>query len=237
MHHSRFNRLLLSSALSIMIGAFASAVLSTADASASDITISNGPGTAGIYSFGPGVGETYGEVFTPPVSRTLTSFSLSLIPNTTGGVRELFGGVGTWNGGPSPVNDTAGSPVNLYQSADVASTEPQTFTFTPDVSVTAGNQYVAYLSVFGVAGAFGSAGMPGFLGANLVPGINYFVVDPQSDPRGNSNWEGCACEFTAQFSATFTTVPEPSTWAMMLAGFAGLGFATYRASRKSAALA
>lgn len=32
-------------------------------------------------------------------------------------------------------------------------------------------------------------------------------------------------------------VPEPSTWAMMLLGFAGLGFASYRASRKSGALA
>ena len=31
-------------------------------------------------------------------------------------------------------------------------------------------------------------------------------------------------------------VPEPSTWAMMLAGFAGLGFAGYRASRKSVAV-
>jgi hypothetical protein len=28
-------------------------------------------------------------------------------------------------------------------------------------------------------------------------------------------------------------VPEPSTWAMMLIGFAGLGFAAYRQSRKS----
>ena len=31
--------------------------------------------------------------------------------------------------------------------------------------------------------------------------------------------------------------PEPSTWAMMLAGFAGLGFAGYRGSRKSAVVA
>ncbi len=29
-----------------------------------------------------------------------------------------------------------------------------------------------------------------------------------------------------------TPAPESSTWAMMLAGFAGLGFLTYRASRK-----
>jgi hypothetical protein len=33
------------------------------------------------------------------------------------------------------------------------------------------------------------------------------------------------------------SVPEPSTWAMMLVGFAGLGFAGYRASRRTAALA
>ncbi|RBP04531.1 putative secreted protein with PEP-CTERM sorting signal [Roseiarcus fermentans] len=34
-----------------------------------------------------------------------------------------------------------------------------------------------------------------------------------------------------------TAVPEPSTWAMLLAGFAGLGFASYRSSRRSGALA
>jgi hypothetical protein len=33
------------------------------------------------------------------------------------------------------------------------------------------------------------------------------------------------------------TVPEPSTWAMMLVGFAGLGFPGYRASRRTAAAA
>ena len=38
-------------------------------------------------------------------------------------------------------------------------------------------------------------------------------------------------------SVTTTPVPEPSTWAMMLAGFAGLGFLTYRASRETPAAA
>jgi len=36
---------------------------------------------------------------------------------------------------------------------------------------------------------------------------------------------------------SFVTTPEPSTWAMMLLGFAGLGFAGYRTAKKSAALA
>jgi hypothetical protein len=33
------------------------------------------------------------------------------------------------------------------------------------------------------------------------------------------------------------TAPEPSTWAMMVLGFAGLGFAGYRRTRKAAAVA
>jgi hypothetical protein len=33
------------------------------------------------------------------------------------------------------------------------------------------------------------------------------------------------------------STPEPSTWAMMVLGFAGLGFAGYLASRKAAAIA
>ena len=31
-------------------------------------------------------------------------------------------------------------------------------------------------------------------------------------------------------------IPEPSTWAMMVVGFAGLGFAGYRAKRRNIAL-
>jgi PEP-CTERM motif len=36
-------------------------------------------------------------------------------------------------------------------------------------------------------------------------------------------------------SHPISTVPEPSTWAMMLIGFASLGFAGYRTSRNSVA--
>jgi hypothetical protein len=34
-----------------------------------------------------------------------------------------------------------------------------------------------------------------------------------------------------------SAVPEPSTWAMMLLGFAGLGFAGYRKSHKAVSIA
>jgi hypothetical protein len=39
--------------------------------------------------------------------------------------------------------------------------------------------------------------------------------------------------FNAAFSLTGSVVPEPSTWGMMLLGFAGLGFASYRHARKT----
>ena len=42
---------------------------------------------------------------------------------------------------------------------------------------------------------------------------------------------GAAPTFNAAFSLSGAVVPEPSTWAMMLLGFAGLGFARYRRAR------
>jgi hypothetical protein len=39
--------------------------------------------------------------------------------------------------------------------------------------------------------------------------------------------------FNAAFSLSGAVIPEPSTWAMMLIGFAGLGFAGYRHARKA----
>ena len=39
--------------------------------------------------------------------------------------------------------------------------------------------------------------------------------------------------FNATFSLSGAVIPEPSTWAMMLLGFAGLGFAGYRHARKA----
>jgi hypothetical protein len=40
--------------------------------------------------------------------------------------------------------------------------------------------------------------------------------------------------FNAAFSLSGSAIPEPSTWAMMLLGFAGVGFAGYRTSRRAA---
>jgi PEP-CTERM motif len=41
---------------------------------------------------------------------------------------------------------------------------------------------------------------------------------------------------TVAVDVTTSSIPEPSSWAMMLIGFAGLGFAGYRAKRKGRGL-
>jgi hypothetical protein len=67
--------------------------------------------------------------------------------------------------------------------------------------------------------------------ADLSPGTYTLgIIDetPSPDPT-------FTIAFGTPISQTLGVVPEPSTWAMMLAGFAGLGFMSYRASRKSAA--
>jgi hypothetical protein len=42
---------------------------------------------------------------------------------------------------------------------------------------------------------------------------------------------------SGQIISQIAAVPEPSTWAMMILGFAGVGFMAYRRSRKSSAMA
>jgi len=59
------------------------------------------------------------------------------------------------------------------------------------------------------------------------------IIDYQDPYPGNPAWDGPA----AATNLTVAVVPEPSTWAMMLLGFAGLGFAGYRSSRKTAIVA
>lgn len=50
-------------------------------------------------------------------------------------------------------------------------------------------------------------------------------------------WDSYYGDNSGSQTLSISSVPEASTWAMMLAGFAGLGCAAWRRSRKSAALA
>ncbi len=74
-----------------------------------------------------------------------------------------------------------------------------------------------------------SPGPIGALGAFINPYSGY-LSSAGIDPTMVNGWTQ-ALEFQPQTP----TIPEPSTWAMMLLGFAGLGFAGYRQAAKARA--
>jgi hypothetical protein len=71
-----------------------------------------------------------------------------------------------------------------------------------------------------------------FTGTTAAPDFSALLTD---SPITNLSVEGTS--ITGTLTVTAAGVPEPSMWVMMVIGFTGLGFAGYRASHKSAAVA
>jgi hypothetical protein len=70
----------------------------------------------------------------------------------------------------------------------------------------------------------------------ITSGVNTLQFDVINYAQNGGNPSGLNVQFTSVTGvpeASVTGVPEASTWAMMLAGFAGLGFAAFRQSRKT----
>src|ERR1700722_5150905 len=170
----------------------------------------------------------------------------------------VLGGI-TWNGtvGPGGAETEQGSlagqyaaPLGMgnttYMAVFGGGTETATWT-TPQTSLSlywgsmdgnGGNNNTIMIT----AGSFTLT--PATL-ATMFPGMGD-VNGNQTDPFGNQlvRIPGLTPFTTASFSSTgnafeFTlaTVPEPSTWAMMVIGFAGLGYAAFRRNSKGRALA
>jgi hypothetical protein len=212
--------------------AFLGATLAMLAGAAHAVTYSNTPNGGSINPFGFPDSLTYGEVITPTISGTLTSFTLSLIGSVGGSIQ---GSVGTWNGPAAPAVGF-GSPTTLFTSAAIVTgIGGGDYTFNPNVSVTAGSQYVLFLSVHGLDATTTTAMPTAFSGAT---GIDYFVWNNTSSPYGNSAWNYFFATNNVATSYTVSSaVPEPSTWAMMILGFAGVGFMAYRRKSKPALMA
>ena len=78
------------------------------------------------------------------------------------------------------------------------------------------------------------------VGNNLDPGGYIFKFDPTAGNFTSLKFETGQTAFEFAFTANATTfnsaVPEPSTWAMMILGFAGVGFMAYRRKSNGPAL-
>jgi hypothetical protein len=90
-------------------------------------------------------------------------------------------------------------------------------------TVISGADYNLQITVFAVAQT--DAG-PDKQSASIDPFISI-------DPTFLLNNPGFSLEFSPG-TVNVSSVPEPSTWAMMILGFAGIGFMTYRRKAKPA---
>jgi hypothetical protein len=116
----------------------------------------------------------------------------------------------------------------VFDLADVSAGGTSTFT------VTGSSPPVLYDGA-GFLAAIGEANI--LIAENIVPGLWGFLGG--STPLlGGSPPLAIATDVAGYWTTTQTgTAPEPSTWAMMLLGFAGLSFARWRWSRKAASIA
>ena len=106
--------------------------------------------------------------------------------------------------------------------------------------VAAGNSWYSYIQVVGTTGG-GEATITHDDGASVYQGLNTLYTWPTQTSAVTASFAIGAGAFTIDYieangspsDLVFSVVPEPSTWAMMLLGFAGLGFAGYRRARLS----
>ena len=106
--------------------------------------------------------------------------------------------------------------------------------FVPQVEMTDPNGNFFWLSAARPIAAPGTPFPPGF--TDLQSWTRDAMLDPDWLRVGTDIVGGNpAPTFNAAFSLKGNTVPEPSTWAMILLGFVGVGFVGYRKSRNGLA--
>jgi hypothetical protein len=118
---------------------------------------------------------------------------------------------------------TSGGPFALT----IGGTNPPGGTVTGQAWGGTSNTVLDFSGVLATVGPFNTAGYNGTASFTLAPSANPFSLTI-----------GTAIALTSGGSATgdlsLSAVPEPSTWAMMILGFIGVGFMAYRRKDKKA---
>jgi hypothetical protein len=210
----------------LILAAAAMAALTFAAGSAGATDYSNSL-DAYINYFGAPDTTSYGEVFFAP-GGTLASWTFFDGDPTATGAKLV---IADWDGG---VFDTTGPKLfdSLTQTVAFGGGE-YSHTFSGiNLNLTAGNDYIAFLTVAGVANPTGEVSVGGSNGGPLGGGF-VFKNSDGADPMGTGAWDTWYVPHQ-EFSATFGAAPEPAAWALMMAGF-GLAGAALR--RRQAAVA
>jgi len=206
------------------VAAVAFAACFSASANATVYTNSGGTQSTEIY-FGSPDTTSYGEYFTAP-GGALDNWTFWSQSVTTAGNLKLV--VASWNG-------TSAVAPALYTSAPIAdsgaSNEALTFSGI-NLALTAGQSYIAYMTVAGVAGPVTGAAIA-TSSTDVLNGGGVYDNSSGVDPLtpGSNTWTKPSLYFT--YSATFgpAAVPEPAGAAVLAFGLIGLGFVRRRPSR------
>jgi hypothetical protein len=157
-------------------------------------------------------------------TRDLGTFS-TLNSVQPGGVQLKSGGNGAIRGEEVQFNVNFTKPLDLPDGH---------FFFVPQVEMTDPNGNFFWLSAARPIADPGTPFPPGF--TDLQSWTRDAMLDPDWLRVGTDIVGGTpAPTFNAAFSLSGSVVPEPSTWGMMLLGFAGVGFVGYRRSRNGRA--
>ena len=167
--------------------------------------------------FPVGLGQLFASFSNPSGARTLTELELNLsATNPSDG--DTFT-VSVWSD-----KNTAPNSLLWHTTASnsILSTTPTVEDFSTDVGLNANSRYWV-----GVASIDGSAILSS---ATIFTGVgvaNEFYINSNGEVPNNPN---------GPYVMRVVATPEPTTWALMLLGFAGLGFAGYRKAKRGAAV-
>lgn len=217
----------------VLAGLAVAAGLAAAPGLAAAQTIDTMPswdGQSSISSWGTYGTAVYGETFTAPGS-ALTGFTFEV--DNHGQDSTVVAQVYAWSGSLFGGNGPQGATGAALFSSD-------TFTIggvygfqavhvdTGSTPLTIGQNYVILLADTGNDQTSGVWGLTGFFshpGVAHDGGFNFYNSDYQLSSISANSWDSFADFGSLAYTATFTggAVPEPATWALMIAGFGGAG--------------
>lgn len=184
------------------------------------VVIDTNPSNNSIGTFASSGTQTYGQTFTvPAVDNQLTSFALTL-STTTGTVNFNFG-IMAWDSANSRVTGS------VLFSQGFSNTGVNTLTIAPNLSLTSGNQYVAFISTLGVANPVTNSSRLNSSTGNPYSGGGFVYIN-DAGPFSNLSIVPWSAGFTddVAFRAVFTpgaTVPDGgSSLALLSAAMLGL---------------
>lgn len=160
---------------------------------------------------------------------TITGFGVDLTGNITGyTIYEHVGAFSSVQSGSSPWTAIATGGAVTSNGSGVETVLPSTL----DVSLAAGSTD-AFLILTSGSGQLVAYQNGGSLGTTLASNSDLKILEGWGETSGFGTTNA---DREANVSVIYSAVPEPSTWAMMILGFFGVGFMAYR-RRNSAMLA